>query len=279
MASARGAALLGGVALLLLCSAALRRSSLGVRGVLLLAGRTLLALGLVSGLVSATSRWLSSRSLPPPQASSAVPEDEVDRKRDVARRELQDQHSARASMYQEAVLRPRQELRVKKKEEDFHRMTGGSWRLTVGQALGGAEDSEGAACADQAGIADTPNREAVRRRKLPESATRTPTPPPPPRQKRVIVLPDEPPEDAEGAVRVALRCPSGRTFRRTFLTTHSSQVLLDWMLKVGYHPALYAVCTTFPRTALHTGRDLTLAQAGIEKDTVLNVDERDPSTT
>ncbi|MBN3308133.1 UBXN8 protein, partial [Amia calva] len=108
----------------------------GVRGVLLLAGRALLALGLVSGLVSATSRWLSSRSLPPPQASSAVSEDEVDRKRDVARRELQDQHSARASMYQEAVLRPRQELRVKKKEEDFHRMTGGSWRLTVGQALG-----------------------------------------------------------------------------------------------------------------------------------------------
>ncbi|KAG9353608.1 hypothetical protein JZ751_011729 [Albula glossodonta] len=200
-----------------------------------------------------------------------------------------------ANSYQESVLRPRQESKLRQREERFYRMTGESWKLTQGQPLGAGastfihcspQDLELSALLysltrlpapvfplyfsfrkfqfhpiagrlwvwaslqegespepqsqDEEGGSDTPNQQAVRRRKLPESATRAPPQPDRPVEKRV---------------------------------------LLDWLLKTGYHPAIYTVCTSYPRRPLDTGRDLTLADVGIKMDTVLNVEEKDPSLT
>ncbi|KPP61643.1 UBX domain-containing protein 6-like [Scleropages formosus] len=92
---------------------------------------------------------------------------------------------------------------------------------------------------DDEDLDDTPNVRAMRRRKIPESAT------------RILVQPDPPQE---------------------------KKTLLQWMQKIGYPPALYTVCTSYPRRALDTGQDLSLEDAGIDTDTVLNIEEKDTST-
>ncbi|MBN3312480.1 UBXN8 protein, partial [Atractosteus spatula] len=280
MAALKTVALFGIVSLSFCCLALWKNSNIGVRGVLLLAGRGLLVLALATWLVSAVSPRLRSLFQSPlPLVCPQVPEDEANWERDKARKEQQEKHNEKASTYQEVVLRPRQESRLRKKEEKLYRTTGELWKLSAGQALGAGEASDQDAGAGKEPASDTPNREAMRRRRLPETLVRVPPPPGPPRQKRVVVLPEEPPEDSEGVVTVALRCTSGRTFRRTFLKSHSSQVLLDWMVKIGYHPAIYTICTTYPRRPLNIALDISLEQAGITKNTVLNVDEKDPSPT
>ncbi|KAI1905331.1 hypothetical protein AGOR_G00014990 [Albula goreensis] len=246
MTASKTIVLCGVLSLSLFCLASVKNSTMGLKGALLLAGR--------------------------------VPEEEVKRKRELARKDQQEKHSEKANSYQESVLRPRQESKLKQREERFYRMTGESWKLTQGQPLGEGESPEPQS-QDEEGGSDTPNQQAVRRRKLPESATRAPPQPERPVEKRVVTLPEEPADDAEGVVRVALRCPSGRTVQRKFLKSENSLVLLDWLLKTGYHPAIYTVCTSYPRRPLDTGRDLTLADVGIKMDTVLNVEEKDPSMT
>ncbi|XP_036385519.1 UBX domain-containing protein 8 [Megalops cyprinoides] len=281
MSASRTIVLFAILSLSLFCYASMKSSNMGVKGALLLAGRGLFLLCLSSWLVSVLYPWIRSSS-PTPRTHPEVPEEEVKRKQELARKEQQEKHSEKASSYQESVLKPRQEFRLRKKEEHFYRMTGEAWKLTQGQPLGEGETSEQHSEEEEEaeeGDNETPNQKAVRRRKLPESATRAPPPPDPPQPKRVVVLPDEPPEDAEGVVRVALRCPSGRTVRRKFLKSHNSLVLVDWLLKTGYHPAIYTICTSYPRTPLQMGKDLTLEDAGIRMDTVLNVEEKDPSMT
>ncbi|XP_015192311.1 UBX domain-containing protein 8 isoform X2 [Lepisosteus oculatus] len=280
MAELKTVALFGIVSLSFYCFALWKNSNVGVRRVLLLAGRGLLVLALATWLVSAVfprlrSLFQSTLHLVCPQ----VPEDEANWERDKARKEQQEKHNEKASTYQEVVLRPRQESRLRKKQEKLYRMTGELWKLSAGQALRASAASDQDAGAGKEPASDTPNREAMRRQRLPETLVRVPPPSEPPQQKRVVVLPEEPPEDSEGAVRVALRCTSGRTFRRTFLKSHSSQVLLDWMVKIGYHPAIYTICTMYPRRPLNIALDISLEQAGITKNTVLNVDEKDPSPT
>lgn len=62
------------------------------------------------------------------------------------------------------------------------------------------------------------------------------------------------------------------------LVISSHQLLLDWIKKSGYPPALYTLCTSYPRTPLLTAADVSLEDAGILMHTVLNVEEKDPST-
>ncbi|KAJ8261180.1 hypothetical protein COCON_G00169030 [Conger conger] len=280
MTASKTIVLFGILSLSLFCSVFLKNSDMGVRAVLLLAGRGLFLLGLSSWLVSVLYPWLRPSSPSPPRNHKEVPDEDVKQKQDLAREEQQMKHSEKATSYQESVLRPRNEFRLRKRVERFYRMTGEGWKLTQGQPLGEGESPEPhSEVKEEEEGSDTPNQQALRRRKLPEEATRAHPQPERPAVKRVVVLPDEPSDDADGVVRVALRCPSGRIVRRKFLKSYNSLVLLDWLHKTGYHPAIYTICTSYPRSPLDLGGDMTLADAGINTDTVFNVEEKDPSMT
>ncbi|KAF6376930.1 UBX domain protein 8 [Rhinolophus ferrumequinum] len=123
---------------------------------------------------------------------------------------------------------------------------------------------------------ETSNREAAKRRNLPKLLTKVAPPAEQPTQK-VPDFPEEPPETAEEVVTVALRCPSGKVLRRRFFKSCSSQVLSDWMMKIGYHTSLYSLSTSFPRRPLEVEGGWSLQDIGITVDTVLNVEEKEPS--
>ncbi|XP_021456935.1 UBX domain-containing protein 8 isoform X1 [Oncorhynchus mykiss] len=263
MSSSKTSWLLGTLLISILCFVSWKHSIIDVRGAFLLVGRGLLLLGLSTLMVSYFYPRLRSLFSSNTRSTSEYSEDEEAKQRQKqAREELQEKHSEKAFSYQESVLRPRQESSMRKKEERFYRMTGETWKLTDGEQLGEGESLGQSA---QEAVDGTPNQEAVRRRKLPESATRLHPKPEVPPQKRVV--------------RVALRCPSGRTIHRRFLKSDSSSVLLDWLLKTGYHPAVYTLCTTYPRQPLVIGKDISMGDAGILTHTVLNVEGKDPSTT
>ncbi|XP_030050352.1 UBX domain-containing protein 8 isoform X2 [Microcaecilia unicolor] len=250
--------------------------ALGLRSFILLAGRLLLVLALLTLIISVVIPWFQSYSLTQARSSLvAVPEDEQERRQRLARKEQQERLSEKTSYYLENVIKPREEMKLRKQEEHFYQMTGQNWKLTQGQRLGEDESVVHESGGGEMGL-ETPSKEALRKRKLPEHATKPAPPSEPVRQKKGLVLPEEPMETTEGVVTVALRCPSGRVFRRRFLKSFSSQVLLDWMMKLGYHTAIYTLCTPYPRRHLKVGHDLTLEHVGIATDTVLNVEETIP---
>ncbi|KAK3550342.1 hypothetical protein QTP86_025210 [Hemibagrus guttatus] len=180
--------------------------------------------------------------------------------------------------YLEAVVKPRQEAVLRKKEEDFYRMTGQGWKLSQGFTLGGLMTQEEQVTHTDADD-ETPNQRAARKRKELEVPNPVPVQTQLPKEKKIITLPDEPPEDANGVVKIALRFPSGRTARRRFLKTCRSTVLLDWLHKSGYSPTLYALYTSYPRSPLLTRTDLSVEDVGIVTHTALNVEEKDPSSS
>ncbi|KAM4802221.1 UBX domain-containing protein 8 isoform X4 [Urocitellus parryii] len=126
---------------------------------------------------------------------------------------------------------------------------------------------------------ETTNRQTAKRRNLPKILTEAEdsTSAEQPSQKQVPDLPEEPSETTEEVVTVALRCLGGKVLRRRFFKSWSSQVLLDWMMKTGYHTSLYGLSTSFPRRPLEVERDRSLADIGITVDTVLNVEEKEQS--
>ncbi|XP_036621355.1 UBX domain-containing protein 8 isoform X2 [Trichosurus vulpecula] len=206
-----------------------------------------------------------------------VTEDENKRRQKLAREEQQETLSRQSSAYLENVLKPRQEMKLKKQEERFYQMTGETWKTLNGYKLGGHEEPRLAN--ENRAPGDTPIKEASRRRKLPEHWRPISASCERPKAKKVLVLPEEPPETAEEVVVVALRCPDGRVLRRRFYKTCCSQVLLDWMTKVGYHGSLYTLSTSYPRRPLEVEADQTLEDTGLTSDTVLNVEEKEPSPT
>ncbi|XP_030625034.1 UBX domain-containing protein 8 [Chanos chanos] len=262
---------------LIFCFTSWKFSILGIKGALLLAGRGLFFLGLLTWLGTSLYPRLKSflrTNIPAPTECQRDNEEEK-LKQELAWREQQERHNAKSSSYQELVLRPRQEALLRQKEERFYRMTGETWKLSPGYSVGEGETE----LHIQEDTNETPNQRAIKRRKLPVRTSRAPEPVHICPEKRVIVLPDEPSDDTEGVVKVALRCPSGRTVYRRFLKSHSSFVLLDFLLKTGYHPTIYTLCTSYPRRPLLTGAELSLEDVGIVRDTVLNIEEKDPSTT
>uniref|UniRef100_A0A5F9DVG0 UBX domain-containing protein n=1 Tax=Oryctolagus cuniculus TaxID=9986 RepID=A0A5F9DVG0_RABIT len=121
---------------------------------------------------------------------------------------------------------------------------------------------------------ETSCQDAARRRKPPREAL---PPAVQPVQKEVVDLPEEPSPTAREVVTVALRCPTGSVLRRRFFKSCRAQVLLDWMMKVGYHTALYSLSTSFPRKPLEVAGGWSLEDVGITVDTVLNVEEKEQS--
>ncbi|XP_007174128.3 UBX domain-containing protein 8 isoform X2 [Balaenoptera acutorostrata] len=263
-------------ALPLLCLE-LRRGipDLGIKDLILLCGRIFLLLTLLTLIISVTTSWVNS--FKSSQVYLKEEEEEKNEKRQkLVRKKQQEAQGEKASRYIENVLKPHQEMKLKKLEERFYRMTGETWKLSNGHKLGGDEDL--VLESESQTSSETANREAAKRRNLPKPVTKVSPAAEQPTQKEVLDLPEEPPEIAEEVVTVALRCPSGRVLRRRFFKSCSSQVLFDWMMKIGYHTSLYSLSTSFPRRTLEVERGWSLQDVGITVDTVLNVEEKEQSS-
>uniref|UniRef100_A0A2I3GV39 UBX domain-containing protein 8 n=1 Tax=Nomascus leucogenys TaxID=61853 RepID=A0A2I3GV39_NOMLE len=122
---------------------------------------------------------------------------------------------------------------------------------------------------------EIPNREAAKSQNLLKPLTEFPSPAEQPTCKEIPDLPKEPSQTAEEVVTVALRCPSGNVLRRRFLKSYSSQVLFDWMTRIGYHTSLYSLSTSFPRRPLAVEGGQSLEDIGITVDTVLILEEKE----
>ncbi|XP_047407602.1 UBX domain-containing protein 8 isoform X2 [Sciurus carolinensis] len=202
-------------------------------------------------------------------------EEKNEKRQKLVRKKQQEAQGEKASRYIENVLKPHQEMRLKKLEERFYQMTGETWKLTSGHKLGGDEEIV-LENASQTTF-ETTNREAAKRRNLAKPLTEVSPSAEQPSQKQVPDLPEEPSETTEEVVTVALRCLGGKVLRRRFFKSWSSQVLFDWMMKIGYHTSLYGLSTSFPRRPLEVAQDQSLADIGITVDTVLNVEEKEQS--
>ncbi|XP_059941904.1 UBX domain-containing protein 8 isoform X1 [Mesoplodon densirostris] len=247
---------------------------LGIKDLILLCGRIFLLLTLLTLIISVTTSWVNS--FKSSQVYLKEEEEKNEKRQKLVRKKQQEAQGEKASRYIENVLKPQQEMKLKKLEERFYHMTGETWKLSNGHKLGGDEDS--VLGRESQTSSETSNREAAKRRNLPKPVTKVSPPAEQPTQKEVLDLPEEPPEIAEEVVTVALRCPSGRVLRRRFFKSCSSQVLFDWMMKIGYHTSLYSLCTSFPRRALGVERGWSLQDIGITVDTVLNVEEKEQSS-
>ncbi|XP_016064565.1 PREDICTED: UBX domain-containing protein 8 [Miniopterus natalensis] len=261
-------------ALPLLCLE-LRRGipDLGIKDIILLCGRIFLLLAVLTLIISVTTSWLNS--FKSSQVYLKEEEEKNEQRQKLVRKKQQEAQGEKASRYIENVLKPHQEMKLKKLEERFYRMTGETWKLSNGHKLGGGED---AVLENDSQVSfDTSNRKAAKRRNLPKLSAKVSPPAEQPTQKEVSDLPEEPSETAEEVVTIALRCPSGSVLRRRFLKSCNSQVLFDWMVKIGYHTSLYGLSTSFPRVPLEVEGGWSLRDIGITVDTVLNVEEREPS--
>ncbi|XP_059765489.1 UBX domain-containing protein 8 isoform X1 [Balaenoptera ricei] len=262
-------------ALPLLCLE-LRRGipDLGIKDLILLCGRIFLLLTLLTLIISVTTSWVNS--FKSSQVYLKEEEEKNEKRQKLVRKKQQEAQGEKASRYIENVLKPHQEMKLKKLEERFYRMTGETWKLSNGHKLGGDEDL--VLESESQTSSETANREAAKRRNLPKPVTKVSPAAEQPTQKEVLDLPEEPPEIAEEVVTIALRCPSGRVLRRRFFKSCSSQVLFDWMMKIGYHTSLYSLSTSFPRRTLEVERGWSLQDVGITVDTVLNVEEKEQSS-
>ncbi|XP_057552708.1 UBX domain-containing protein 8 isoform X2 [Hippopotamus amphibius kiboko] len=228
---------------------------LGIKDLIVLCGRIFLLLALLTLIISVTTSWVNSFK----SSQVYLKEEEKNEKRQkLVRKKQQEAQSEKVSSYIENVLKPHREMKLKKLEERFYQMTGETWKLSNGHKLGGDEDL---GLESESQTSETSNREAAKRRNLPKPLTRASPPAEQPTQKKVVT--------------VAFRCPSGRVLRRRFFKSCSSQVLFDWMMKIGYHTSLYSLSTSFPRRPLEVERGWSLQDIGITVDTVLNVEEKE----
>ncbi|XP_076770130.1 UBX domain-containing protein 8 isoform X2 [Arvicanthis niloticus] len=246
----------------------------GIKDIILLSGRIFLLLALLTLVISVTTSWFNS--LKSSQVHLKEGEKENEKRQRLVRERQQEAQGEKASRYIQHVLKPQQEMKLKKLEERFYQMTGETWKLTPGHRLEGDEDSE-FENSSQASF-ETINGEAVRRQNLPRFSPGFSPSAQPRSRKEVPDLPEEPSETAEGVVTVALRCPSGCVLRRRFVKSWNSQVLFDWMMKIGYHKSLYSLSTSFPRRPLEVEGGLSLEDIGITVDTILNVEEKEQSS-
>ncbi|XP_021568479.1 UBX domain-containing protein 8 isoform X2 [Carlito syrichta] len=228
--------------------------SRGVVGIFLLSALPLLCLELRRGI--------------PDLVHLKEEEEQNEKKQKLVREKQQEAQGEKASRYIENVLKPHQEMKLRKLEERFYQMTGETWKLSSGHKLGGDEGASHTSF-------ETSNREAVKRENLPKSLTEVLPPAEQRMRKEVLDLPEEPPETAEEIVTVALRCPSGRVLRRRFFKSCSSQVLHDWMVSTGYHTSLYSLSTSFPRRPLEVEGGQSLEDIGVTVDTVLIMEKKE----
>lgn len=201
-----------------------------------------------------------------------LPEDELTTQRRDRAERIQEEYQQKASKYQEEVLLPREQAKREQLEKEFYNFAGPAWK---GKANRLGETDDGTQIQRRQRPKGS-SKDAVSVRKLPESATRSPPPQPEQKQrtKRIITLPDEPPEGTPESVTVAMRGITGKVNKRRFISTTEVQILIDWMTKQGYHPQIYTLCTTYPRRDLYPLALQTMEEIGIIRDVLLIVEER-----
>uniref|UniRef100_A0A2K5CQ37 UBX domain-containing protein 8 n=1 Tax=Aotus nancymaae TaxID=37293 RepID=A0A2K5CQ37_AOTNA len=224
---------------------------IGIKDFLLLCGRIFLLLALLTLIISVTTSWLNS--FKSSQLHVKEEEEKNEKRRKLVRKKQQEAQGEKVNRYIENVLKPHQEMKLKKLEERFYQMTGEAWKLSSGHKLGGGESTSQTSF-------ETSNRETAKSQNLPKPFTE-------------FSLPAEQP--TREVVTVALRCPSGSVLRRRFLKSCSSQVLFDWMMRTGYHTSLYSLSTSFPRRPLAVEGGRSLEDIGVTVDTVLILEEKE----
>lgn len=202
--------------------------------------------------------------------------DQQHEKQTTVRHRLQLQHQNKAESYKERILNPREEARRKQKEEEYYRFLGPAWK-GKGQALG--EDETLRANGGEEGQVTqeeedrTPCQEAAQRRWIQKP---TPQPlQPAAKPKRVVKLPEEPPEDAADSVLVILRSPIQTCYRRRFCQSDSVQTLLDFMTMSGFSQTFNTLCTSFPRHDIGCNKDARLHELGFKGRVTLNIEEKE----
>ncbi|KAM4837099.1 UBX domain-containing protein 8 isoform 2-T2 [Thomomys bottae] len=251
---------------------------LGMKDLILLCGRIFLLLALLTLIISMTTSLFNSfksSQVSPREEKEEEEENELRQRQKLVRKRQQEAQGEKANRYLENVLKPQQEMKLKKMEERFYQITGETWKLTSGHKLGGNEDLVLEDTSQTS--SETSNREAAKRRNLAKLVTEVSSPAERPLQKQAPDLPEEPSETDEEVITIALRRPSGNILRRRFFKSCSSQVLFDWMRKIGYHPSLYSLSTSFPRKPLEVAGGNSLADIGITVDTVLILEEKEQS--
>ncbi|XP_011799924.1 PREDICTED: UBX domain-containing protein 8 isoform X1 [Colobus angolensis palliatus] len=239
---------------------------IGIKDFLLLCGRIFLLLVLLTLIISVTTSWLNS--FKSSQVYLKEEEEKNEKRQKLVRKKQQEAQGEKASRYIENVLKPHREMKLRKLEERFYEMMGEAWKLSSGHKLGGDEGTSQTSF-------ETSNREAAKSQNLPKPVTEFPSPAEQPICKEVNDLPTLASQSAPQVVTVALRCPSGNVLRRRFLKSCSSQVLLDWMMRIGYHTSLYSLSTSFPRRPLAVEGGQSLEDIGITVDTVLVLEEKE----
>ncbi|XP_032144182.1 UBX domain-containing protein 8 isoform X2 [Sapajus apella] len=186
----------------------------GIKDFLLFCGRIFLLLALLTLIISVTTSWLNS--FKSSQLHMKEEEEKNEKRQKLVRKKQQETQGEKVSRYIENVLKPHQEMKLKKLEERFYQMTGEAWKLSSGHKLGGDESTSQTSF-------ETSNRETARSQNLPKPFTEFSLPAEQPTRKEIPDLPEEPTVTAEEVVTVALRCPSGSVLRRRFLKSCSSQ--------------------------------------------------------
>nr|XP_021522814.1 UBX domain-containing protein 8 [Aotus nancymaae] len=247
---------------------------IGIKDFLLLCGRIFLLLALLTLIISVTTSWLNS--FKSSQLHVKEEEEKNEKRRKLVRKKQQEAQGEKVNRYIENVLKPHQEMKLKKLEERFYQMTGEAWKLSSGHKLGGGESTSQTSF-------ETSNRETAKSQNLPKPFTEFSLPAEQPTREVKYFTPlTESCLCAVGVlnyspqvVTVALRCPSGSVLRRRFLKSCSSQVLFDWMMRTGYHTSLYSLSTSFPRRPLAVEGGRSLEDIGVTVDTVLILEEKE----
>ncbi|XP_047572698.1 UBX domain-containing protein 8 isoform X4 [Lutra lutra] len=107
---------------------------LGIKDLILLCGRIFLLLALLTLIISVTTSWLNS--FKSSQVYLKEEEEKNEEKQKLVRKKQQEAQGEKASRYIENVLKPHQEMKLRKLEERFYQMTGETWKLSNGHKLG-----------------------------------------------------------------------------------------------------------------------------------------------
>ncbi|KAL4664096.1 hypothetical protein H8957_013354 [Semnopithecus entellus] len=107
---------------------------IGIKDFLLLCGRIFLLLALLTLIISVTTSWLNS--LKSSQVYLKEEEEKNKKRQKLVRKKQQEAQGEKASRYIENVLKPHQEMKLRKLEERFYQMTGEAWKLSSGHKLG-----------------------------------------------------------------------------------------------------------------------------------------------